>query len=604
MRIDSVSVAGFRCFAAPVVLDFAGPPGLVLVTGINQVNPDLAANGIGKSTLFDAITFCFYGRTGRGGKGPSLVNTALKGPAEVIVTGEIGDQAFALTRRQSPNKLTLQVGADNEHVVTQETLDQFLPLTYEQFLRSIYHVQGSIGFIGLKPQPMLDELSGYLDLDVYDAARENANRRWASASAKGNSAQSTLDHDLKTMRGIEDQYEDLMHKSHSAVRERLRDARHNATALSAARVAHSTAQRRLQRWQRTAAARDTATTQRQLDDARRNAARCDRDVARLASQLDDLAKLKSASICPTCGQKWDRHAELGAKRRQLRAELGDCIARATAAKDAVAELEAALLTDRVDNATLQAKVQAEVTALASDIERLTRERDRIFNRGNPFDDLIDKSQHLLVKLKKQVAHSQVELATAREEEAVFGYWRKGFKLLKISVVASVLAHFQAVANALLQELGMAGWSIAINADSALDSKGKLEVSIVHANGAVRSVEDLSFGELQRVKIACDVAVGDICLAAAGVDSNVEFWDEPTTWLSEQGVAMFLLLLEKRAVTLQRRIFVADHRTLAHSWQEVLTITKTEQGSTLSAQATSHQNVQRKPRPVLRVPAAS
>ncbi len=66
MKLQRISITGFRSFRTTQVLLLNKMyPGLWLVTGENEVEPELGANGAGKSSLFEAVHWALYGKTSR-----------------------------------------------------------------------------------------------------------------------------------------------------------------------------------------------------------------------------------------------------------------------------------------------------------------------------------------------------------------------------------------------------------------------------------------------------------------------------------------------------------------------------------------------------------
>lgn len=576
MKLTSLSLSAFKSSLRTTKLELAGQSGLVLVTGRNEIDPELAANGVGKTTLFDAVCFALYGRTGRGAKGPSLVSSQGQGPARVEVKGEATGKPFEIVREQSPNKLTL-----DSQIVTQYEVDARLGLNYDEFLRCCYHVQGSIGFVGLKPQPMLDELSSYLDLAIYDEARTVAGSRTTAAAAKVVTLQSGLASDRQLCLELREQATELAEQAHSASRERLQAARRGMAERREAQGRLEAAQRELDL---ASALLGPIPSDGRLRALVLEEARAEAELKGLRRRRDELKNAGADEVCPTCGQPWNNAAHIAEELTKIRAQIvklkkkwlrfGDDAADEQYQYDTKIKSRDKVKQQIATHKATVAAAQDELDRLQGGVGDLSKERNRL-------EQLLKRATASLETLEDKIKTSERDLAGFTEQEAHFGYWKSGFKMLKLSVVADMLSRFQSVANGILQHLGMAGWALVFDAHSAVEIKGKLSVSLLHATGAIRSIDDLSFGELQRVKIACDMAVGDICLAGAGEDLNVEFWDEPTSWLSEQGVTMFLTMLNQRALSLNRRIFVADHRTLAHGWADVLTLTKTSEGTRLN-----------------------
>ena len=116
--VEKVDIEDFKSFAGKHSFKFPTEPGLYGITGKNLDKPRLGPNGVGKSTLLDAIFWAFYGHTTRGLKAGDVINWAAKSCA-VTVHALIGNADVTVARSQSPNGLRL-----NNQPVNQETLQK------------------------------------------------------------------------------------------------------------------------------------------------------------------------------------------------------------------------------------------------------------------------------------------------------------------------------------------------------------------------------------------------------------------------------------------------------------------------------------------------
>src|SRR6516164_10253421 len=66
LRFKYVELYNFKSYRGTHKFTFPQDPGLYLITGKNLIQPRLGSNGVGKSTLLDAIFWALYGRTPRG----------------------------------------------------------------------------------------------------------------------------------------------------------------------------------------------------------------------------------------------------------------------------------------------------------------------------------------------------------------------------------------------------------------------------------------------------------------------------------------------------------------------------------------------------------
>ena len=71
MKLELVRIRGFRTFTEDVEYEFP-EGGFHLVMGRNDAEPKLGANRTGKSTFWDAVCWCGWGKTARKLSGPSV----------------------------------------------------------------------------------------------------------------------------------------------------------------------------------------------------------------------------------------------------------------------------------------------------------------------------------------------------------------------------------------------------------------------------------------------------------------------------------------------------------------------------------------------------
>jgi DNA repair exonuclease SbcCD ATPase subunit len=610
MRFETLTLNRFRSFINTTVLDLSAGPGLVLVTGRNEVDPMLAANGVGKSTLFDALCWVLSGKTGRGGRGPSVLPEGKDGPALVTLQGTNRGNSFVLTRQQSPNKLMLDTTGKPE-IIDQKALDAFIGVDYDEFLRGCYHVQGAVGFIELRPALMLDELSSYLNLAVYDEAQADAVSKYTQAHTATTAAQAKLVAAAENIIRAREQEAALGADSAMHARQRLQAARLATGALKAAqrrldnaRKAYVGVQATMPRpsnkeWKLAFAA---------FEKARDRFKAADDLELKLSRERVKLDKALKEGECPLCGQPLhdygkmrlaarranEQHDEAAGKLDMMRERMNRAAKKANALEKELAEEVEIYELEMAEHIKKIAKFESKV-------EELEREKERIGTMEDPYEAQLVRVETAIRLIERETIESNEELARAADTIGHAGYWRKGFKDLKLYVIKQAVARFSLAANDALHSLGMVDWQVALKSESMVEGRGKLEVAITRGDGVARDPSELSYGELQRVKLAFELGLGDLCLSAASTTFNVELWDEPTNWLSEQGVRQLLSLLERRAHATNKRIYVADHRLLEYGWSAVVEVVKDGEGSRVVTGSLSHrQEVRAGVRPQLRV----
>ena len=184
-------LAGFTSYREPVELDFTGFD-LACISG---------ANGAGKSSLLDAITYALYGKARV--QNEAIINTASK-TAEVTLDFSYENQVYRVARSNSRGKTTqvdffiqqpdAETTGKSWKVLTERTLRETdakivntLRLDYESFVNASFFLQGKAdSFATKKSSERKEILAAILGLDQWEVFRKAANdkNRQARADAK------------------------------------------------------------------------------------------------------------------------------------------------------------------------------------------------------------------------------------------------------------------------------------------------------------------------------------------------------------------------------------------------------------------------------------
>lgn len=146
--------------------------GLCLVEGWNF--DDDRANGAGKTSIFNALSFALYGNVPRKiTKSEILRRGSKKGSAEVDV--ELGNGRVIRVCRTRPNKLYFEENGRELKEMTQEEFEKLLNLTYDQFLLVMYTSQNSNDrFLDKNDASKKDFFLRLMDLEKFTKCRKKA----------------------------------------------------------------------------------------------------------------------------------------------------------------------------------------------------------------------------------------------------------------------------------------------------------------------------------------------------------------------------------------------------------------------------------------------
>ena len=178
MKFLNLTLHNFKSFAGDHEFNLDRPHGLYFLKGDNKSEPRLGANGAGKSTIWDALFWTFYGKTLRGLKAGNVRTWWLSGSCETSVEF-VKDGVFFFTVRRTwnPNALTLTEGNGPARIVTQDDLEEVLGLGPDEFENSFIIGQFSHMFFDLASAPKLALFSDIMGLQYWMDCSYDASAR-------------------------------------------------------------------------------------------------------------------------------------------------------------------------------------------------------------------------------------------------------------------------------------------------------------------------------------------------------------------------------------------------------------------------------------------
>ena len=198
--------------------------GLVLIQGENKDDTSAESNGAGKSSLTDAIKWCWFGTTARGESGDKVVNrTAGKGTRVVTYVAD-GDDRYKIIRhrKHKEGKNSLQVfqfksvaeepidltkGTD---ALTQEVVNRIVGCSEEVFDAAVYAGQEKMpdlpGMTDKALKLLIEEAAG---ITVLERAYSIARTRLQKANADVDAAVSKCESLGRLITNLNNQTDDL-----------------------------------------------------------------------------------------------------------------------------------------------------------------------------------------------------------------------------------------------------------------------------------------------------------------------------------------------------------------------------------------------------------
>lgn len=586
--VERVRIEGFKSFTRPCSVELGGP-GLTLVTGVNRVEPRLGANGVGKSTIWDALCFCLYGVAIDGTRIGELVAEEGDGKIAVSVTLTIDGEEYVVARTGPPSRVTI-----NDKPASQPEVDRLVGLTQDRFLHSVVFGQNVLLFVNLSPPQRGEILDEILGSRGWMIAAGIALTKSGSEGARLNSLRIEIGRVEGALASLGDLSE-IEAEERGWEEQRERQIETLLTEFEAEERSLSDLKLEQQNLQGDASSRvrylwDSYQVHKkregQLSEER---ARLEQ---RLTSLLEDINQFKgSGDVCPVCTQEItpefaDRH--LGDMRRAaelLRTQLAAFdrpYADARAAANAGYETWYRESQEEKKSAADDARLVAQISSTRRRLDDLEGRITSLGTSENPHTARRIKQREEQETLLEEFREKKAEEDAIRSRIASYDFWAHAFRRVRLFFIRRVLAQLEVETSSAAAELGLVGWHISYATETETKSgttRLGVQVVIKSPRGYARSFNTWSGGEGHRVRLAVALGFASLIQRWAGVRWNIEVFDEPTTWLSEQGIEDLLQLLKSRSEVRGSCIYLCDHRALSFSgFTQLIQVVKDVDGS--------------------------
>src|SRR5262245_40223542 len=579
-------IENFKAYRGPVIFNLARcGPGLHFVRGQNKLEPSLHSNGAGKSSLWDALVWCLYGRTVDNLRNPDI--RPWHGPKETAVHLRLrrDDHKHEIMRTTYPNALVL-----DDRAVGQEQIDKLIGLSFETFTHTILMGQGRPLFLELPPRDNLELFTAVLNLDVWEDRSESA----AQITRK-------CDHDLIRLDQVKNLNETRLEQLKTQIEqtkvehdrweiERAKDDLASKAKLDAL----GKEQEGLQK-ERDQADLDYDSAMTEIKGLRREQAQLDETLQAVQDQRDaELRKIETyqaereqiakrldrplevGDLCDNCGQRitgkglmthrrelTKRKTELKEKERELKhtssqQEIEDLRRQLAAGRESLLRFQ-----DKADAANdRMIALDPKLSDHRAKLAELQASKSRREREENPFElqlTLLKSQRAECVEDIKQAKEKFSEVSQQMERTA---FWIKGFKEVRLFVIEETLRELEVASNALLDQFGLIGWAIRYSIERETQAGNisralNVEIMSPHNPGPVK-FESWSGGQRQRLRLVGSLALSDVLLERAGLRCSLEVLDEPSRSITRLGVRDMVDALADRAAQRQSQIYYTDH----------------------------------------------
>jgi DNA repair exonuclease SbcCD ATPase subunit len=579
--LHDIQITNFRSFKGTHKFEFPQEAGLYFFGGTN-LHDKIGANGAGKSTFLDAIVWCLYGRTSRGLKANDIISWGAKS-CNVTLTLTVGGRTYQIRRSQKPNTLLI-----DKKPVDQTELEKHIRLNFDSFLHSVLSAQFGTSFFSLTPSEKLTTFSNIMDLDFWLVKSDNALlisgeldqliRKTTDAIKYLKSRKNDAINALNDAKDRVNDYKESKAVKIEHLKQQIAKAKADLGKLDVDYAIESTKDEII---------RLNATIEAHLT----NISNAVRLKAKGEGQLKELAIPNSGSVCPTCRQLVDpKHARdhlvaIAVVSKQIEGAEWDLDA-----------YKKGLVRTKTKITSLNARLEqfyeekSKKQSLKAQVTRLQDQLLDLRNQENPWKHVQSIKQFDLKAINIRLKGKREGLAYEEASYEATKFWIKGFKRIRLHIIEQTFRALEIEVNNSLTQLGMPDWQITFDIERENKSGGITKGFVVfikspHNKAPVRW-ENWSGGETQRLQLAGDLGLSNLIMTQAGLNNTVEFYDEPSTHLSQEGMLDLADLLHERALDEDKCIWIVDHTAITNfgDFKGVITAKKDNNGSSISFKA--------------------
>lgn len=556
----------------PVVINFK--PGLNIITGKNYDKSD-RANGVGKSTVADAVYFALYGSTIRELKKENIVNNLFPEDVcevelEFLVEENNIKTEYKIIRTLNPTKCYLFVNGEDKTrsgvPQTTEFITDIINTSPEVFQNSvIMTINNTVPFMAQKKIEKRKFIEGILGLEVFSnmlsLARFDFNetkRNFDIETNKCDEIERSLTEILKQRESVEEN-----RKKRKEVLLTRQSNNENELGLLNEKVSKfepvdEAAKKKIEEDIKALIDADKSLTNK-LDGVNKILTEANTYVKINTDRLKKLKKVDSK--CPHCGK--DLAEAANTQYEKDKAECQNEIAKYTSiaeennptvkdVKGKIVKIEDALtkMQRKLNDFVIRKKEYENITSRVKQLQvwqdQLKVDLEQLNVEDNSFNSNIKDIQSRIDTSKLTIAELQSKIDII--ETAKFITSEEGVKSFIVKKILEVL------------NIRLAYYLKKLESNSIVTFNEFFEEKITNERGVECSYFNFSGAERKSIDLAMLFTFQDIRRAQANVWLSVSMFDELLdSSLDEKGIEMVLDILRERVEKYQEAVYVISHR---------------------------------------------
>lgn len=552
----------------PVVIDMT--KGVHIITGLNKDKED-RRNGVGKSTIADAIYFAIFGNTIREIKKEFISNNLTNGVCQVELSFNVnssrGNDEFVIIRSLNPSKLNIfKNGVDKTRdsiANTNEYIEAVLSSTPEIFQNCvIMTVNGTLPFMAKGKVEKRKFIEQIFNLQVFS-------NMLSLVRDDHNKITKTFDLESAKLNEIQNSVKLLQTQKDNKDKELQRKINESNSSI----VANNALIEKLNKNLNEISSIDITPKQKEIDDVSKAIDKVAEKLEKLVVEGTEISstikqykqKLDTAGtdedVCPTCLRPINQHdrehviqqkenlntfiTEDTKKLDKTKENIIDLRDKQNKLKNYLSELnkEVNNLKLKIENSKL---IQSKIDGLIQLNETIEKSVNAYCIDNTSFDTLIAEANLRLNIIKQEI--DTIKKSLNLLDAVKFVVSEEG---VKSYIVKKILQNFNSKLAHYLKRL---------DSNSICIFNEYFEEEILNEKGKICSYNNFSGAERKAIDLACLFSFMDMRRAQGDVHYNFSIYDELLdSSLDEKGVGLVLDILKERCEKYNECIFIISHR---------------------------------------------
>ena len=553
----------------PVIVNFE--KGLHIVTGINRDKED-RRNGVGKSTIADALYFAIFGQTLRELKKNFIANNLTSGTCEVQLSFTIDDpkhgvNEFDIIRTLNPSKVYIYKNGNDKTrdsiSNTNEYINTVLSSTPEIFQNCvIMTLNNHIPFMGKSKTEKRKFIEQIFNLEIFSKMlgelRNEHNEIKRNFDIEITRLEETNNH-LNTQQQQVDNFEENKNQRVNRIENQINVKNNDLKNYKEEKNTVESLD------EKPYIDKSEKLNQEIVDLKNIKNEKYEKIVqlkTNLTTNKNTLTKIGTdEATCPMCLRPLEDHDKdlIEEEKEKINIILDDILNDIKYNKEdyenTVKEINSySAAKTKIDNKLLSIKNQKDnisylernITEIENIINQYQTDIDSIKNETNSFDDLISETTNKINVIKQEI--DSLKKVINLMDVVKFVVSEEGVKSF---IVKKILSHFNGKLTHFMKKL---------DSNCVCIFNEYFEEEIVNEKGKICLYNNFSGAERKAIDLACLFSFMDMRKSQGDVYYNISFYDELfDSSLDEKGVDLVLEILNERVEKYNECVMVISHR---------------------------------------------